>query len=122
MPSDNKWITLFKMSIDTEPKHGDFERYVALIKKLFGRDELPPDVDLFISDHKRDPDGAQKFAKYMTRYRPKGKYWFPRERAWKTDREMKDALDNRGGMKYEVKLVESAIDKIIRRVLTESKK
>lgn len=88
-PSRDDLIKYFNMAIDSTGKLGSFDDFQNLEQDLFGK-WVSPDISGFIKDHKKDPQGATKFAKYMLVDRPKGNFWFPRERGWKTDAEMKD--------------------------------
>lgn len=130
MPKFSKedYITFFNGTYDKEGLKWSMPQWSAEAKRLFnwkisGVYGLPPDVDLFLSDHKNDPLGATKFAKYMLQQRPSGHYWMKREKP-KSDAEMKDIFKTyRGesaGQNKKSKLIESAITKIVRRVLNES--
>lgn len=131
MPKFSKedYITFFNGTYDKEGLKWSMQQWSAEAKRLFnwkisGVYGLPPDVDLFLSDHKNDPNGAAKFAKYMLQQRPSGHYWMKREKP-KSDAEMKDIFKTyRGesaGQNKKNKLIESAITKIVRRVLKEKK-
>lgn len=80
--SKQDWINFFNMAVDDGEKYriDDYDRELSRLFSWNGGD-IPPDVDLFIDDHKKDPKGAEKFAKYMMVDVPAGRYWFPREKA-----------------------------------------
>lgn len=124
MPNKKELLDFYNASISEPTKEFSIQAYTELEKKLFGRHGIPADVDLFIDDHKKDPNGADKFVKYMTVQRPKGQYWMKREKAYKSGKEMDDFFKTRrgesAGQNKKSKLIESAITKIVRRVLNES--
>ncbi len=72
----------------------DIKKFENMIQKIFNSKDMPPDVELFIKDHRKDPNGGNKFTKYMQQ-RSNGNYWFPKQSNTKTDAEMRDSLSNR---------------------------
>lgn len=122
-PTKQDYIDVFNASIS---QSGYSSEYPKLLKRVLGQDHFSgmPDVDLFIDDHKKDPNGAEKFAKYMLQQRPSGHLWMRRERAAKTDKQMKDIFRKESkdkSTKTESMLIESAIRKIVRKVMMETK-
>lgn len=125
MPNKKELLDFYNASISEPTKEFSVAMYSDLEQRLFGSHGIPADVDLFIDDHKKDPNGADKFVKYMTVQRPKGQYWMKREKAYKSGKEMDDFLKTRRGeslgQNKKSKLIEFAITKIVRRILKEKK-
>jgi len=109
--SKEDYVNYFNMAIDTTGWNKDFE---VLHDTLFGKSSTA-DIDLFIKDHKKDPQGAEKFATYMLKNRPKGDYWFPIERGWPNGSDPKKDK----GKKYEqvMNRVRSIVREEVRKVL-----
>jgi hypothetical protein len=53
---------------------------IKLFGPQYGKQGLPPDVDMYLKKLKKNPNGAQLFLKYIKAERPKGNYYFSPEK------------------------------------------